>query len=87
MPLKLKQDKRHEILPSGRILIEAVSYRIPRPVTSGLQYPSGDIYPLCPRCDRSLDREYMEFCNCCGQHLSWRGLAFATVIQTPRKKS
>lgn len=26
----------------------------------------------CPRCDRTIDREYQRFCDQCGQRLAWR---------------
>lgn len=29
-------------------------------------------YFACPRCQSILEREYMAFCNCCGQKLNWR---------------
>lgn len=28
-------------------------------------------YYLCPRCKSSLERDFMLFCNCCGQKLDW----------------
>lgn len=28
--------------------------------------------PVCPRCNRTLDREYQKFCDRCGQRLAWR---------------
>ena len=65
-------------------LIDAVSCRIPRPVTKIVQYPTyGYCYPLCPRCQRSLEREYMNFCDRCGQKLSWNGLDHAVTVAAP----
>lgn len=28
-------------------------------------------YPICPRCNSSLDREYQNYCDRCGQALDW----------------
>jgi len=56
---------------STRQFIEAVAYRIPLPVTKVIVYSHGDAYPVCPRCALSLDREYLTFCDRCGQRLSW----------------
>lgn len=53
------------------ILAEIVSYRFPRPVIKVLLLPNNDSFPLCPRCGISLEREYMTFCDRCGQHLAW----------------
>lgn len=61
----------------------AVSYRISRPVTKILLLPSGDSHPICPRCDITMDREYMRFCDRCGQHLGWNLFRFASVIYPP----
>lgn len=81
MPLKqMKQKQRN---PS---IIHAVSYRIPLPVTEIVQFRSGDSYCVCPRCDRLLDREYMGYCDCCGQRLAWELLDYAKVVYAPRKR-
>ena len=29
------------------------------------------VFPICPRCDAILEREFLAFCNCCGQRLHW----------------
>lgn len=59
----------------------AVSYRLPLPVTKILRLSSGTTYPICPRCNDSLDREYMHFCDRCGQRLSWDAIELADVIR------
>lgn len=58
----------------------AVSYRLALPVTEVLLLPSGDSYSVCPRCNSSLDREYMRYCDRCGQHLAWELLNHARII-------
>ena len=30
------------------------------------------LYPVCPRCDSTFEREYQQFCDRCGQRLGWR---------------
>lgn len=55
-------------------LLNAVSYRIPRQVTKCRTYRKGSqstSYPVCPRCGICMEREYMAFCNRCGQKLAW----------------
>ena len=58
----------------------AVTYRIPLAVTKVLRLPSGTCYPICPRCNGSLDREYMHFCDRCGQRLGWDMIEFADIV-------
>ena len=48
----------------------AVSYRTPRRVTDCAGMKNGDCFPVCPRCDVTLEREYMRYCDRCGQALS-----------------
>ena len=64
---------------SIRIFADAVSYRIPLPVTKVIAY-SKTSYPICPRCSQSLEREYIAFCDRCGQKLNWDLFEHAKVI-------
>ena len=64
--------------------ISAILYRLPLPVTKVLVFSCGDNYPICPRCDCTAGREYMRFCDRCGQHLSWQLFDCAKVIHAPR---
>ena len=59
---------------------EALAYRLPREVTETVVLASGIAYPVCPRCRVSLDREYMNFCDRCGQRLSWQSFPKAAGI-------
>ncbi len=50
------------------------SFRAIKPVSDYILIPSatGDsFYYLCPTCRILLPREYMHFCDHCGQHLGW----------------
>ena len=80
MPLKTatKQQRKPRLVATFR-------YRIPLLVTAILLLPSGDSYPICPRCDCSIDREYMRFCDRCGQRLGWDLFDFAKIIRAPRQ--
>ena len=55
-------------------------YRIPLPVTKVQQLSNGDAYPLCPRCGTLLPREYMCFCDCCGQMLDWKDFSYTSAL-------
>lgn len=52
-------------------LIAAYSYRQPAMVTEIRVYRDGTSFPICPKCDVSVDREYVNFCGYCGQRLNW----------------
>ena len=53
---------------------EKILYREPMRVTTVEFRPkSGETYDACPRCDRNIEREYMEYFTLCGQKLSWVG--------------
>ena len=79
MPLKEKTARQRNFF-----VFLAVQYRIPLPVKEILQLPNGDGYPICPRCDMTIEREYMHFCDRCGQKLSWEQFDYASVIYAPR---
>lgn len=74
-------------MPSFKFFLSLRSYRFPIPVVQVRLFNSGDVYPICPRCRRCLNREYMAFCDCCGQKLSWSLLPFAREIKGPSRHS
>ncbi len=58
----------------------AASFRRPMAVAERLAFRSGGIYPLCPRCGATLDREYQNYCDRCGQRLDWTDIHNAPVV-------
>ena len=52
-------------------LLEAVSYRKALHVTQIRSFPSIGAFPVCPGCGRTMEREFQEFCDRCGQALDW----------------
>lgn len=84
MHLKLPFIKLPDRENSIQLLAEAVTYRIERPVTQIVQYPTyGHWFPLCPRCKISLEREYVSFCDRCGQKLNWDQFDDAKILVAP----
>ena len=81
MPLKEKTVRQR-----NTTIFAAYLYRIPLPIRNVLQFPDGNCYPICPRCDRTIEREYMSFCDRCGQRLAWDYLDFANIIFAPRRR-
>lgn len=51
--------------------LPAEAFRKPLPVVKIRVYQNGNAFPVCPRCDISLEREYQCFCDRCGQALEW----------------
>lgn len=43
-------------------------------------FPNGMGYYVCPRCRMTLEREFIAYCDRCGQHLGWKGYRKAKVI-------
>ena len=80
MPPKTAIAKRRKITK-----IEAFLYRILLPVNKVLSFSSGESNPICPRCDCTVEGEYMYFCNRCGQRLRWEFFEFAGIVRAPRK--
>lgn len=64
----------------GREVTAALEYRQPMQVRELVRYQSGGIFPVCPRCDSSMEREYQNYCDRCGQRLGWRDLRRARVV-------
>ena len=64
----------------SNVHLTAISYRMPMQVKEILQIKQDNGYPVCPRCNCTIDREYMHFCDRCGQCLGWDAFENATVI-------
>ena len=65
-------------------LLEQVSYRRTMQVTeimifeTGLPKESG--FYVCPRYHVTLEREFMFFCDRCGQRLDWKNYKRASIV-------
>lgn len=76
----------HKPLPRAYLkwLLRQASYRTPMCVMEVMAYKSTwmeeDGYYLCPRCHITLERDFMSFCDRCGQRLDWSKYKEATVI-------
>lgn len=51
--------------------IDPMEYRIPMMVTEHKQFNDLEGYWVCPRCHQTMDRDYQDFCDRCGQCLDW----------------
>lgn len=61
-------------------LIFQFGFRQQMPVAEIMVYSDGTAYYICPRCHVTMDREFVDFCDCCGQHLSWKNYRKAKKI-------
>ena len=80
-------ERESAISDAGRLstpINDAMSYRLPLSIKEKYVLANHDSYPICPRCNISLDREYVQYCDRCGQHLDWRDYNKATICRTPK---
>lgn len=58
-----------------------LAFRRPMRVTEAVRFSqTGFPYPRCPKCRLTIDREYMSFCDRCGQRLDWSVFSSAPVV-------
>ncbi len=59
------------------------SYRLSMDVTEAVVFDSPvygkTCYYVCPRCKITMEREFVAYCDRCGQHLSWKRYRAARV--------
>jgi len=48
-----------------------LSYRISLSVKHTRKLGNDGYYPVCPRCKRTMEREFQTCCDRCGQKLKW----------------
>lgn len=60
---------------------EQVSYRKPMAITQRIVLPTrySASYFICPRCLATLDREFVAYCDRCGQCLDWTNYKTAEI--------
>lgn len=68
------------------LFVDAITYRVPLPITKVIAL-TNTTYSVCPRCDQSLEREYMSFCDRCGQKLNWDLFEHAKIIYPDYQKN
>ena len=63
-----------------RLLRVFSGYRKELLVRELMVFSNGEGYYICPRCHVSLSREFVCYCDRCGQHLGWHGYKKVKVI-------
>ena len=66
------------------LFLYPISFRLGMQVTEVMVIPSGLYgetgYYVCPRCSITMEREFMAYCDRCGQRLDWKHYKKAKVI-------
>ena len=70
----------------GNTPLFPASFRCAMLVTEVMVFPNGYAYYVCPRCSVTMVREFMSYCDRCGQHLNWKGYKKAKVIYPGSRK-
>ena len=71
-----------------RFAFWSVGYRLKMPISEVMVFRThfGETgFYVCPRCKLTLDREFVSFCDRCGQHLDWKDYRKAKLIYPGRK--
>ena len=74
--------KIEKIMASHELDLDT-GWRVPIPVTELKvlsNCPGRPAYYVCPQCELTMEREFMFFCDRCGQRLSWRSCQTAKTI-------
>ncbi|MCM1236639.1 MAG: hypothetical protein NC489_41715 [Ruminococcus flavefaciens] len=66
------------------LLLFFMSYRQGMRVTKIMVFSAGPYgetgYYICPRCSVTMEREFMAYCDRCGQKLDWKHYKKANVV-------
>lgn len=54
---------------------EKLLYREPMLVTEMRILGRRNAFPVCPRCNITIERDYQAFCDRCGQMLKWNPIS------------
>lgn len=68
-----------------KLLTHFAGYRQELLITEVVVFPDGAAYYVCPRCKITLEREFVSFCDRCGQHLGWNRYKEAKIIHPGRR--
>ena len=87
--LKSKTQGQTSLSPAifANLLLILAGYRMKMPVTGVMLFPDGNGYYVCPRCHVTMERDFMHFCDRCGQHLDWKGHKKAKIVYPGQRNS
>ena len=87
--LKAKPQMQISLSPDifSNLLLILAGYRMKMPVTEVMLFPDGSSYYVCPRCHITMEREFMHFCDRCGQRLDWKGYKKARIVYPDQRNT
>jgi len=66
---------------SKKTIEDAISYRTPMAIKQIRVIVKDETsFPVCPKCQISLERDYQTYCDNCGQRLKWYGYVKNSTI-------
>ena len=83
---KLVDSRQVEIIPQSlyNLLLLSAEFRLAKPVVEVMSFRSAfgghTCYFVCPSCQVTLEREFMAYCDRCGQRLDWKDHGSAKII-------
>lgn len=81
LELKLGRTAISQCLHQTWTLLLELRFRRAMAVTEVVYFsPSTGSFPRCPRCHQTIDREYMHFCDRCGQKLDWTSFEDSAAV-------
>ena len=88
--MTVRERARSGILADFSVLFQlAITYRMPMKVDKAIifqKFLGDDIYYCCPRCQNTLDREFVAYCDRCGQCLEWHDYRKSKRTYFPPKR-
>ncbi len=74
-----------EVTPNELLISKAALDHVektkPKQVRQALRNEAAScVFPICPSCKKTMEREYQAYCDRCGQFLSWKGYSKAEVV-------
>ena len=88
--MKLMERESSVLTPELLAFLMALAcYRFAMTVTELMVFETGrrtDYYYVCPRCGITLEREFMGYCDRCGQHLEWKSYKKAKIVYPGRDR-
>ena len=76
--MKSKTDSQ-QITMSLQFLPSLAQFRIPKMVSDPMVLPDTSFF-VCPQCGITLEREFVNYCDRCGQRLNWKNYKKSRII-------